>query len=116
MTYTPVDSFSRGPVPLPNLVGGRVEAAFEYGRMNGWTVHERPLEPATKDQPDGLVVAQVPQAGVVLDGGDVVLVDVIRRVPFAKKHAVGLVTALALVMAALAVVFGAVLLTDDGSG
>lgn len=115
MTYSPVDSFSRGPVPLPNLVGSRVEAALEYGRVNGWTVHERPIDPVTKDQPDGLVIAQRPQAGVVLDGGDVVLIDVIRRVPYGKKHAVGLVSGLALVMAVLAVVFGAVLLTDDGS-
>jgi hypothetical protein len=115
MTYSPVDSFSRGPVPLPNLVGSRVEAALEYGRVNGWTMHERPIDPVTKDQPDGLVVAQQPQAGVVLDGGDVVLIDVIRRVPYAKKHAVGLLSGLALVLAALAVVFGAVLLSDDGS-
>lgn len=115
MTYSPVDTFSRGPVPLPNLVGSRVEAALEYGRVNGWTVHERTIDPATKDQPDGLVVAQRPQAGVVLDGGDVVLVDVIRRVPYAKKHAVGLLTGLAIVLGVLAIVFGAVILTDDGS-
>jgi hypothetical protein len=115
MTYSPVDSFSRGPVPLPNLVGSRVEAALEYGRVNGWTVHERPIDPVTKDQPDGLVTAQQPQAGVVLDGGDVVLIDVIRRVPYGKKHAVGLLSGLALVMAALAVVFGAVLITDNSS-
>jgi hypothetical protein len=115
MTYSPVDSFSRGPVPLPNLVGSRVEAAVEYGRVNGWTVHERPIDPVTKDQPDGLVIAQQPQAGVVLDGGDVVLIDVIRRVPYGKKHAVGLLSGLALVMAALAVVFGAVLITDNSS-
>jgi uncharacterized protein YoxC len=115
MTYSPVDSFSRGPVPLPNLVGSRVEAALEYGRVNGWTVHERPIDPVTKDQPDGLVVAQQPQAGVVLDGGDVVLIDVIRRVPYAKKHAVGIVSGLALVLAVLVVVLGAVLLSDDGS-
>jgi hypothetical protein len=115
MTYSPVDSFSRGPVPLPNLVGSRVEAALEYGRVNGWTMHERPIEPVTKDQPDGLVVAQQPQAGVVLDGGDVVLIDVIRRVPYAKKHAVGIVSGLALVLAVLVVVLGAVLLSDDGS-
>ena len=115
MTYSPVDSFSRGPVPLPNLVGSRVEAALEYGRVNGWTVHERPIDPVTKDQPDGLVTAQQPQAGVVLDGGDVVLIDVIRRVPYAKKHAVGIVSGLALVLAVLVVVLGAVLLSDDGS-
>jgi hypothetical protein len=115
MTYSPVDSFSRGPVPLPNLVGSRVEAALEYGRVNGWTVHERPIDPVTKDQPDGLVTAQQPQAGVVLDGGDVVLIDVIRRVPYAKKHAVAIVSGLALVLAVLVVVLGAVLLSDDGS-
>jgi septal ring factor EnvC (AmiA/AmiB activator) len=51
----------------------------------------------------------------VLDGGDVVLIDVIRRVPYAKKHAVGIVSGLALVLAVLVVVLGAVLLSDDGS-
>jgi beta-lactam-binding protein with PASTA domain len=96
-------------------VGSRVEAALEYGRVNGWTVHERAIDPVAKEQPDGLVVAQRPQAGVVLDGGDVVLIDVIRRVPFATKHAIGLLSALALVLAVLAIVFGAVILTDDGS-
>lgn len=115
MTYPTTGSFAAGPTALPNLVGGRVEAAVEYGRMNSWTVHERPTEPLGKDQPDGLVVGQRPAAGVVLDPGDVVLIDVIRRVPFGTKYGARIWAAIAVVLAVLAVVFLAVILTADGS-
>lgn len=114
MTYPTTGSYAAGPAALPNLVGGRVEAALEYGRMNGWTVHARHTEPVSKDQPDGLVISQQPAAGAVLDPGDVVLVDVIRRVPFSTKHAAKIWGSLALVLAVLAAVFLAVILADDG--
>ncbi|MEN9506793.1 MAG: hypothetical protein RI958_2719 [Actinomycetota bacterium] len=116
MTYPTTGAFAAGPAALPNLVGGRVEAALEYGRMNSWTVHERHTEPVTKDQPDGLVIAQQPAAGAVLDPGDVVLVDVIRRVPFAAKHAATIWGSIAAVLAVLSVVFLVVILAGDGGG
>lgn len=114
MTYPTTGSFAAGPAALPNLVGGRVEAALEYGRMNHWTVHERQTEPVTKDQPDGLVIQQQPAAGVVLDPGDVVLVDVIRRIPFSVKYAARIWGSIAVVLAVLAAVFLAVIITNDG--
>lgn len=114
MTYPTTGSFAAGPAALPNLVGGRVEAALEYGRMNHWTVHERQTEPVTKDQPDGLVIQQQPAAGAVLDPGDVVLVDVIRRTPFSVKYAAKIWGSIAVVLAVLAAVFLAVIITNDG--
>ncbi len=113
MSYGPVDTFSRGPAALPNFVGGHVEAAVQYGAAQGWTVHERTVEPAARQQFDGMVVGQQPFPGVVLDGGDVVLVDVVRRVPWISRHAAVLWAALAGIATVLAVVFGLVLLTDD---
>ena len=114
MSY-PTDSYSRGPAPLPNLVGGRVEAAAELGKVQGWTVHERTAAPQSKDQPDGLVVAQQPRAGAVLDAGDVILIDVVRRVPFFTKHGAAVWAGVAAALAVLALVLGILVLTDSST-
>ena len=118
MSYQPTDPYTRGPAQLPQLVGQRVEAATEYGQLYGWTVHVVPKDPMNKDQPDGLVVAQEPPVGTALQPGSVLLVEVVRRIPFGDKYGRGLLTGIAAALALLALVLGVMLVSassdDEG--
>lgn len=110
------DSFGRAPSPLPSFVGGHVVQAVQHGQQHGWVVHERTVEPGARNQPDGLVVAQRPTPGVVLDAGDVVLVDVVRRTSALTRNATAIWATLAVLFLVAAVVLGVLLaveLNDD---
>lgn len=121
MGYEPIDTYTpgaRGGAQVPQLVGQRVEAARAYAASASWTVHVNDVPPATKDQPEGFVLRQVPAAGSVAPAGSVLLVDVARRRSFDEQYGKPLLAGVAAALAVVAVVF-AVLWTSarsDGGG
>ena len=109
MSYPPTDTYApgaRGGAQVPQLVGQRVEAARAYASSAGWTIHVNDVEPATKGQPDGFVLRQVPTAGSVAPTGSVLLVDVGRRRTFGEQYGKPLLGGVAAALAIVAVVFG----------
>ncbi len=118
MGYDPIDTYvpgARGGAQVPQLVGQRVEAARAYAASADWTVHVNDVPPATKDQPEGFVLRQVPAAGSVAPAGSVLLVDVARRRSFDEQYGKPLLAGVAAALAVVAVVF-AVLWTSARSG
>ena len=118
MGYDPIDTYvpgARGGAQVPQLVGQRVEAARAYAASANWTVHVNDVPPATKDQPEGFVLRQVPAAGSVAPAGSVLLVDVARRRSFDEQYGKPLLAGVAAALAVVAVVF-AVLWTSARSG
>ncbi len=117
MGYDPIDTYvpgARGGAQVPQLVGQRVEAARAYAASANWTVHVNDVPPATKDQPEGFVLRQVPAAGSVAPAGSVLLVDVARRRSFDEQYGKPLLAGVASALAVVAVVF-AVLWTSARS-
>ena len=109
MSYPPSDTYvpsARGGAQVPQLVGQRVEAARAYAASAGWTIHVNDVEPATKGQPDGFVLRQVPTAGAVAPTGSVLLVDVGRRRSLGEQYGTPLLGGVAAALAIVAVVFG----------
>lgn len=122
MGYDPIDTYvpgARGGAQVPQLVGQRVEAARAYAASADWTVHVNDVPPATKDQPEGFVLRQVPAAGSVAPAGSVLLVDVARRRSFDEQYGkpllAGVAAALAVVAVVLAVLWTSARSGDDGS-
>jgi hypothetical protein len=108
MGYDPIDTYTpgaRGGAQVPQLVGQRVEAARAYAASADWTVHVNDVPPATKDQPEGFVLRQVPAAGSVAPMGSVLLVDVARRRSFGEQYGKPLLAGVAAALAVVAVVF-----------
>jgi hypothetical protein len=108
MGYDPIDTYvpgARGGAQVPQLVGQRVEAARAYAASADWTVHVNDVPPATKDQPEGFVLRQVPSAGSVAPAGSVLLVDVARRRSFGEQYGKPLLAGVAAALAVVAVVF-----------
>lgn len=106
MSYNPVDTFSRGPAQVPQLVGERIEAARESANTHGWVLHVNELEPFNSSQPDGLVVAQRPSQGTMLAPGMVVSADVIVRRSIGDRYGRPLLAGVAAALGLVALVFG----------
>jgi PASTA domain len=126
MGYDPIDTYvpgARGGAQVPQLVGQRVEAARAYAASAAWTVHVNDVPPATKDQPEGFVLRQVPAAGSVAPAGSVLLVDVARTRSFGEQYGKPLLGGVAAALAVVAVVFAVLWssarsdagVTDDGA-
>jgi flagellin-like hook-associated protein FlgL len=100
---------------LPQFVGQRIETVKETARLAGWAVRTEFVEPTLDDQPEGLVVGQQPHAGGAMTIGAVLAVEVVRRKPWGERYGRAAAVALAVVFAALAVVF-ALLWNNSGGG
>lgn len=85
---------------MENLVGSRIERARAAAAASGWELSVRPVDPEGGNQPEGMVVAQVPRPGTPMNAGSAVAVSVVSRRSWFARHP-GALAALAAVAALL---------------
>ena len=102
---------------MENLVGSRIERARAVAAAAGWELSVRAVDPEGGNQPDGMVVDQVPRPGTAMSPGSAVAVSVVSRRPWSSRHPAALAALAALVaLLAGALVGLAVAAASDDEG